>query len=354
MIERVLYILCVVGLLTACSSHDEEPAPVSGGRTVALRLLIPADEVTTRTLGDPGSTSVLLAPTKFYIYFVQTNSGDNKDKVVTLYKKDPEHPEETGSSVTGALSLTPPQNLQTYTGYMASSGDKVYKYETLLFGLQEGATTGKFYVVACKEDLGINIRIGTSESDLLNTQFDAAAIRADLPNIYSSPYNYRPDGINYYGTFGGGENVTIDMMLYHVASRVDIKWNVTNDKTANYQSTKKIKTMSVSGLKSENCYIFKPMANIGVGSSPYDSELKAEEEVDRQWYGRASFYTIPFTESNYFDMTMHINDGASDHDTDLKLNMTGAHDVFVPWIRVNLTYDEDTDFTQTELSLTKQ
>lgn len=47
-----------------------------------------------------------------------------------------------------------------------------------------------------------------------------------------------------------------------------------------------------------------------------------------------------------------INDNATP--TNLKLDMSARNNVFVPWIRVNLTFDEDADFSSGDVTIAQE
>ena len=346
-----LHILWVLLLLAACNSNDDVQKTTEDNLTVMLCLSIPVeDEQDTRAPGDPGYDSQLTIPTIAYIYFVNQD-----EEVVTLFYEDNGVKEEVPRKVTLADFFDAP-SYESYTGSLSTTGDKVWRFPMKQVILPAGTTSGKFYVVASKQPLkqgGTNLEAVTvsTETDVLALTFDLydEDMKADLPNIYSTPYNYNVgEPATYYSTIQ--ENVA-EVLLYHVATRVDIKWNVTNAKYDNFQSTRKVSTMDVQNLKAENCFIFKPMNNAFLGSNSYSISLKTSDEVGRQWYGRASFYTIPYKDGNYFPLSLEVNNGAATHTTTVSLNMTGADAVFVPWMRVNLTYDEETDFTQDMMTL---
>ena len=364
MMKRYTFFVLVLGLLMACSKDEvHKPGPV-----VTVNLVLPAVEnevAGTRAPGDPGTEVKLDPPTIAYIYFVKEAGGvsyvvnsDFKHLADPVGAPDiwTEVPRKvTISSFFGAPTET------AYGGSLKTNGDVVYRYPMKKLQLPDGCTKGRFYVVTSNVALkqgSTNLEdVVVADEDAiknLTIDFYSDEMKADLPNIYSSPCNYMigSPSAYYYGTIEG-ENDVVDLVLYHVASRVDVKWNVASA----LQATRKIKEMTAANLKAKDCYIFKPMANTTLGSDPdpYSKSLKTADEVGRQWYGRASFYTIPYqTEEStkkYFPFNLVVHNGSAENTTTVKLNMKNADPVFVPWIRVNLTYDGESDFTQSTLTL---
>lgn len=349
--RRYILTICTLVLLVACSSDSEEPrADHPERQRVWLQLSFPAVEgETTRAPGDPGTTETLAPPRYAWIYFVR-----NSDSKVVDVHYDKEGVQTPLPRKVELSTFFGTHTNETYAGSLSTTGDEVYRFP--LKGVEvEG--NGRFYVVAANEQLkhgGTNLEdiSVTTETDVLNLQFDLYSddMKDDLKNIYSTPYNYQTGSpAAYYGSIVGENNV-LDLMLYHVAARVDLKWNV----APALQATRWVKTLQVEGLKTNGCYIFRPMENTALGTSPWDQGLKTVEEVGAQWYGRVSFYTIPYTTSDHFDLDLRLYNGAAENVTTVQFNMTEAPTVFVPWIRLNLTYDEESDFTQSTLALDEQ
>lgn len=78
-----------------------------------------------------------------------------------------------------------------------------------------------------------------------------------LKNLYSSPYNKLKDN-KYYGVVSDyrSNSPYINMVLYHVASKLDLQWNV----DASVQSSVKLSSITLTGLSSGG-YLFKPLEN---------------------------------------------------------------------------------------------
>lgn len=333
MMKHTLYLLFGLWLLTACSTDDAEP-PQTGGRTVMLHLSLAADNAleVTRAPGDPGEGETLTAPMLAYFYFV-----DQNDDVVALKDEDE-------AVLTNPIALGTPTKVE-YHGSLSTLNDEVYRYLAMPLKLPPETTDGEFYVVVSPVALWATAPTPSNKDEVLALMFDATAgdIRNNIQNIYSTPYNYEigTPG-HYYGRLSG----VVDLMLYHVAARVDVKWNVDES----IQTTNKVSTLAVTGLKSEDCHVFKPMANTALGDNSYGKTLKLATDVGSQWYGRTYFYAIPYTVSDQFNIPLLVNGNS----TTVKLDMSTANPVFAPWIRLNLKYDEASDFSQSELPLSPQ
>ena len=294
-IRRVLGVVTAAVLLSACHSGDA-PAPArteTGWTTVWLQLLLPSVEgEVTRAPGDPGTGEVLAAPTYAYIYFVNQlgNLVDLRDEDENVIPR-----KVTLSTLFG----TPAE--YTYSGRLKTEDDRVFYYPLKQVKIPSETTSGHFYVVASNEplkyggDLLEDVAVA-NETAVQNLKIDLydATMQGDLKNIYSTPYNYTVGSpARYYASYTGGSNNVIELMLYHVAARVDVKWNVVGE---TFQLSNKVSTMAVRNLKQNDCYLFRPTENASHGAGGYDIELKTAGEVSRQWYGRASFYTIPYAE----------------------------------------------------------
>ena len=198
-------------------------------------------------------------------------------------------------------------------------------------------------------------------TDLLNMQFDASStdVQQQLKDIYSSPYNYNKDG-EYYGTFDDYlTNVPhVDLLLYHVAAKVDLKWNVDEDKRTGAEGVR-LTYMEARNLYNGWSYAFRPMENTApaVLSEGYNiTNIVTSSDVGLWWEGRDYFYTLPYTVSGSPDLfplqlTMKTNDDASDGYR-LTLNQRiDTTDPFVPWIRGNFRLTkplQNTTETKTE------
>ena len=117
------------------------------------------------------------------------------------------------------------------------------------------------------------------------------------------------------------------MVLYHVASKLDLQWNV----DASVQSSVKLSSITLTGL-SGGGKLFKPLENT-TSSSTYDETFTLD--AGSQWYGRKATYVIPVksTDGNYqFPMTITNSVSGSAKNPTATATPSSASTVFVPWI----------------------
>ena len=307
-----------------------------------ISICLPANEVRAanrmpvrRALGDPGTTEGFSLPNYIYV-IVLRKDGDNWVRWSTI--------EQT---------LTDDDWLLThYGGMLQTAGDSIYLYKgTLKLLLSNQQIEGRVYAVASAVPLTFSKTFNTVSdlADLLNLTFDTSTktIQDNIQNIYSSPYNYQVAG-NYYGYFNSSlQRVPhVSLLLYHVASKVDLKWYVAEDKRIDETPSNGVRLtyLGVRRLFNGNAYCFKPLRN-EVASLPatgYDiDDIVTASDEGLWWEGRYYFYTIPYTvtgEPGYFplQLLMKTNDLAG---TGYQLTLKqpiDTTDVFVPWIRGNI------------------
>ena len=177
-----------------------------------------------------------------------------------------------------------------------------------------------------------------------NLQFnvDDPDTKANLQEIYSSPYNYEVNG-SYYGSFSSiyQKVPRVNLMLYHVAAKVDIKWSVDEEKRIN--KTDPSQAIRLTYMKAKNlfngyAYCFKPMKNERAAKLATGDVVSIITPLDEGlwWEGRAYFYTIPYTVTgtNYFPLQMEMSTNGSAAVYRPTLNMeVNTSSPFVPWMR---------------------
>ena len=188
-----------------------------------------------------------------------------------------------------------------------------------------------------------------------------SSLRNNMQNLYSSPYNLKNNDGKYYGTIKDyASNVPhIDMVLYHVATKIDLQWTIdeqfqgtkewkqvekesngssdtmrsTTDNTSKDYNKVFFSFIEARLLPKENLPIFKPMnvtnctgtfdasflgkeVDTGIKDSQkrkeYYQELP-EEEKSGMYYGRKVIYVMPKLvppssedEDYYYDITLKI------------------------------------------------
>ena len=183
--------------------------------------------------------------------------------------------------------------------------------------------------------------------DLLNWKFNTApdSIQDNLQNIYSTPYNYNRNG-SYYCSFDclAGNSYTIDMLMYHVASKVDITWHVDETKRINREDPSqavRLTRMDAVNLFNGDAFCFKPMENTvpELPASGRSIQMVTPTDEGLWWEGRSYFYTIPYTVEGtpgYFPLQMVLSTNGTNDEYKPLLNLgidTGSP--FVPWLRAN-------------------
>ena len=306
---RITYIILMAMaalLMAACNSHDDEGVPVQTV-TMPIRLSIPAEgfsEHTRTTAGDPGTFETFKLPQFLYVFlYSEYNDGTNVTPTV-IYKK-----------IDLTAGSTNKDDKQTYVSKFwkkeAYNGDSLYTYNgDLSIDLPLQRTNGRVYVAASYFDLtsgnaNLSTTNLTSENDIKNVCFTVkdAALRNSLQDLYSSPYNYKINN-EYYGTLKDYSSKVphIDMVLYHVAARVDISWNVAADteaETLELQKQLRITFQEPRKNFQTQCLLFRPMENVVESADPWPSSGYDLDELitmnqGNHWYGRQVYYMIPY------------------------------------------------------------
>ena len=317
----------------------------------------------TRALGDPGEAETFALPKFLYIYLVSTSSSNSTQ---VIFKKQEVNPEDWKLSTSGG---------NTNDHFLRKDGLYVYQGH-LSINLPLNRKEGRVYVVASNLELDnsgtynlvTDVSSWSSSKKVEDgvTFTNQSSLRNNMQNLYSSPYNLKNDEGNYYGIIKDyASNVPhIDMVLYHVATKIDLQWTIDEQ----FQGTKpwkqEIKTKNGSNdtmrsttdntsedynkvffsyiearlLPKEQLPIFKPMNVInykstfdaaflgeekdtGNSQSYTDSkgntktrkeyyQVLPEEEKSGMYYGRKVIYVMPkLVTSNseyYYDITLKI------------------------------------------------
>lgn len=330
-------LLMVVLMLTGCQT--DEPSQKVG---LPISICLPASEVKAaqyaprRAMGDPGTTESYLFP--HHLYFIVMRQVDAT--TWTLWKQEHRTLEDEDWIA------------KHYVGLLPTMGDSIYQYtEEIDLLLAAGDQfVGHVYAIASAVELSFNTDLKdiASMSQLLNLTFNTAdeTIQNNLQHIYTSPYNLELDGA-YYGSFDSRYQKVpyVNLLLYHVAAKVDITWYVEESARLNKEGKNvalRLTQMDALELFNRPAYCFKPMRNelatkLTDGYDLTDIVTVADEGL--WWEGRKYFYTIPYTVTgapNYFPLQMKMETNASGNyylpTLKLKIDTTA---VFVPWLRAN-------------------
>lgn len=319
-----------IGALAACSSTDPS---VEDGHVVRMPIVlaIPANnaELTTgstgakatRAEGDPGTYEQFQLPKYLYIYLINTSINGDKTDVLK--------PE--GMSWEAGYSLDSKKWTKTTT--QDNNKESIYTYtDQIRIIIPEDRKTGVVYAAMST----VPISVTYTGNDVANATFSLGSNVAKgqeseaLKNLYSSPYNLIKDN-QYYGTVSdyNSNSPYINMVLYHVASKLDVQWNV----DASVQSKIILKKITLTGLSSGG-KLFKPLENTASSSTTYSETFTIKE--GSQWYGRQATYVIPVKQSDgtyQFPMTLTNSESSIvKTKTATATPPTTANTVFVPWI----------------------
>ena len=344
--------------LLLCGCKQNEPThevlmPISICMPVS-DVFAPQQAPELRVFGDPGTTERFALPNYIYFFVVKQ---DGEDWVVCYIEKAEANPADWEKT--------------RYFGLYETNGDSVFQYsKELRLLLPDSRFNGRVYIIASAVELSFNqvINVDDPESDLLDLKFlidgsiETPSVKNNLQNIYSTPYNYIVSGA-YYGSFYKEQKVPhLNLVLYHVAAKVDLMWNVAEDMRIKADPSEAVRLtyMGAQNLFDSQAYCFKPMRNelaaIVTGDYAIADIVTASDE-GLWWEGRDYFYTIPYVVTGaavegkvYFPLQMLMRTNGSDgtgYQPTLNLRIDTSA-VFVPWLRANFNLTQPlTDKTET-------
>lgn len=356
--QGILILTLLTLLFVSCRDEGEE---MFSGQTIPFSLPIelllqPEVEAATRVPGDPGTWEKFKYPGYVYIYLVAFGDDFTGGKVCELDRDE----DGEGDGNLWPEVLTTGWTQATNSDEVPQTlNDSIYKHTSLSanFILPTGTKSAKIYIAASYMPLTLKkngvaitkLTAANNEEDVLAITFDADGkdFQNNLQNLYSTPYKYMPAAAPYNGNYYGTVNLktrSVRMMLYHVAAKVDVKWNVAEDKQDDYY----ISYIQARQLKQKNCLLFKPTENTWTSADDaanYSVDL-VDGDIGQQWLGRQYFYAIPY--GSTYNIHLHFLKNGNDKDTyaatgyNLKLtkDMTDFP-VFTPWIRADLRFTTD-------------
>lgn len=330
-IHRMAFLFLGIGALAACSSTDPS---VEDDHVVRMpvNLFIPATDASlvgtgnagakaTRAEGDPGTYEKFKLPTYSYIYII--TKDDNDKDFVTLS--------------TNQLKGT--WKKERYEGSLATANDSVYRYEGYIdvYLPDKRKPQGAVYAALSAVELP-DLPTGNESTvnsytgeDVKNFQFTMNDdIQKEIQNIYSTPYNYTINS-TYYGTLYNMNTVnpSINIVLYHIASKLDVQWNVASD----IQSSVRLTNLTLTTPQPKECYIFKPLMNKATSTQTHVESIGLD--AGSQWYGRAYRYVIPVvgSDGNYtFTMTLSNGSSANAKSNTISAGAINTSQPFTPWM----------------------
>ena len=334
-------LLIVALLFPACINDNDEPTPSTRTVTMPIVLRIHSGQVMTKSKGDPGITETFALPEYAYLFVYLERGGAVYKTYYTPFALDPE------------LWVS-----DTNDGRYITTDDPIYRYTgNLNFQIapSDEWTSGRVYVAVSKQELHLTCN-GTDLSTLSDPEtlpmqtlesLQGVTFTVDtdvkdrLQDIYSTPYDYNVSG-NYYVMLDrtDANRPRADLLLYHVAAKVDLMWNV----DATVQSELRISELTLLDLFGDEAYLFRPMENAEPATT-YQKTLfntYTGDDVGSQWYGRRYIYAIPYyNASSHFPVSTawQFNGDASGSYKVIFDNAKPSQNAgFTPWVRGDVTF----------------
>ena len=333
------YIAVMILLLTLTGCHEE----MNESAQLRLSICLPDQNQGVsdrwRMPGDPGTSEQFELPKYAYIFVLKNEGGGAS----SIWRRE-------------ELQLAPGDWTRTrYYGLNSERGDSIFKCNKDIQILLNGERlTGRVYAICSNMKLTFNTAFNSvsSTAEVLNWKFSSSpdSIQKNLQNIYSTPYNYVRDG-RYYCSFdcSAGTVCNLDLLMYHVASKVDLQWYVSPEKRINRADPSeavRLTYMEVRRLFNGDAYCFKPLRNevATLPATGYDiPDIVTPSDEGLWWEGRRYFYTIPYTVTGapgYFPLQMLMGTNGTKESAGYQLTLNQPIDtseIFVPWLRGRFT-----------------
>lgn len=353
--------------VTSCSKDDPELLETV---KMPISICLPVSDVyesqcapELRAFGDPGTTELFALPQYIYYFIVKQNANETWEvwDVQTKSVND-----ETGSAEEKLNAWKAKWDTIPYDGLYHNKEDMVYMFkDEIVTVLPEPRFNGRVYAVASSIPLTFNTTIakGNPLATLLDLTFtcdgssaeqeDVTSVVNNLQNIFSTPYNYEYKG-EYYGSFSKDAKVPeLNLLLYHVAAKVDLIWNVDKEK----RSSVKINHVEVIDLYQGPCLVFRPTENQVAAlytTTGYSKVILNTLSPGTQWNGRKYFYTIPYKNNEsptpHYPLRMKLLKAEAEPSGDYYFSTvdTEVPPVWVPWIRGQISIvNEDYNYHPT-------
>lgn len=282
----------------------------------------------TRAEGDPGTYEKFELPKYLYLYLLNTSIDGTRTTLL-----EPE-------GMNGATGYPLDKDKWVKTTTQDSNKDSIYTYtDEIRIIIPEDRRKGVVYAamstvpitVSGVPERGTSTDAATIEKATFALGSDATGKESEaLKNLYSSPYNNIVNG-TYYGTVSdyNSNSPYINMVLYHVASKLDLQWNV----DASVQDKVKLSQIQLTGL-SNGGKLFKPLENTSASTSTYSETFSLD--AGSQWYGRQATYVIPVKTGNDYLFPMTLTNSAGSAATTTPATATvkpsTSNNVFAPWM----------------------
>ena len=279
------------------------PTDVGIGEEAATPAL-----VATRALGDPGTYEQFHLPQ--YIYLFLCNKSTNGTESVIYQKIEIPSDELTSAwektvwgndsiyTYKGNVSINLPLNrskgkiyaaasyMPLHTTNASSSMAEDKSSNHLSFNCERPSKFGdsKFPREYINESKTYTDATYGTEDAVKNIIFSNITLRNNMQDVYSTPYNKKNSNGDYYGTITDyASNVpNINIVLYHVATKVDVQWSIDED----YQGTA---NWAVPTVKSKNnagdpldSYLASTSGSTYLPAHTYWTKYECETMVNRK------------------------------------------------------------------------
>lgn len=259
----------------------------------------------TRATGDPGYDKELPLPKYVYLFFC----ADGKVIKIQPYTT-------SGNEGTGDNDWTRNDNISTYNTKttLATSAWNVSDKSTL-----------RVYAIASPTAISHGLGEATGATDETASHQESAvkalaysySSQDNMRDLYSTPWENN-------ATFVGNlKDPMQDIFVYHVAAKVDLKWNSTTKLTDN---------VSVNNFQSANLSMFMPTKN-GTGSFVSDTKQTVQTSITPGtcWNGRQVYYLPQFANNQY-----NVTIGGQTY-TPFTFTGTTTTGGFTSWLRALIT-----------------
>lgn len=244
-----------------------------------------------RATGDPGYDKEIFKPS--HIYYIYCHDGK-----VVLPTSDATH---TVTHITNATWDTKNNNGVYISTFKSGDGNTtgiitLDKPDCKKTPTKDDNCEYHLYVVASKEAIPESyfstvVADASEEAVVRALTYDlpgtvsgtdkqpASDIQVFMRDLYSTPW----DDVSFVGDL---TDPIQDVILYHVAAKVDLEWN----------STTAINTVSVNDVKNSGLYMFQPTMNT-YASGSYTETKDLTTDVNLWYNGRTSFYLPQYVNS---------------------------------------------------------
>lgn len=372
----LLTLACTLG---SCSSDVQEPQ--LPGEPVAMNTIPVAVTLSTNqprteaastrdmlraaTFGDPGLYEEFVAPTNLYIlvWFQRTAASEPCIEVIkqtaTWTKQDDETDLQGQAAGNGDIYLA--------EGPHVSVPRSIYKGRVLVFGATEDvfgswpqpdgqnlfstnteeerteseinalkaagrydwATTEEGFLAKARSlvyDVPAGKFTGTPRYSVFGDVNQAGAASQFLAGVYCTPIDLTTDGDIT------GRNNTGNIVLYHNAARLDLKWEVRE--AQRNDASLAVRSIKVNNLESRGISAFAPASIAPTGGATYFEQLTTDP--GSQYAFRQYIYVAQLGASSGFPLSYTVTNtaGAS---VSSSATLPSGSDIYTSWLRYNLT-----------------